>query len=380
MFKIFTKSRQLVRGLSDSFGQKYFDAIDKGKVLLQIYPKELDYSTYKNMFVSPQYITQGQPEIKSIEKLLLSPAHDIIARGGKRWRILLIPIFTEMISQRNIADTNSNKDILFLAALNELVHHSTLIIDDIQDGSLVRRGKPAIHVKYGLDASLNAAFMMMLSPLSKMNEYIPKQKLEIIRQICLDGIMGLYLGQTWDVNWAHLNYIPTENEYMISVGHRTGGIPKFTLKALCNLLDLDEKYYQMIPKLGEALGIGMQINNDVYDLYNSLDQTGKDIVGEDISDGKKTLLVLHSYSSNKNSSQSARLKTILEMKTKDPELVQEAISILKSTNSIEYAKKVGNELMLKTWDEIKPHFPDNQARRDMDALLDYHVNRLHKIT
>jgi geranylgeranyl diphosphate synthase, type I len=143
---------------------------------------------------------------------------------------------------------------------------------------------------------------------------------------------------------------------------------------------LEPKYHQMIPKLGEALGIGMQINNDVYDLYNSLDKTGKDIVGEDISDGKRTLLVLHSFSSNKNTSQTARLKAILEMKTKDPKLVQEAISILKDTKSIEYAKTVGNELMLKTWNEIKPHFPDNQARSDMDALLDYHVNRLHNLT
>jgi len=94
-----------------------------------------------------------------------------------------------------------------------------------------------------------------------------------------------------------------------------------------------------LPELGEALGIGMQINNDVYDLYNSLEQTGKDAIGEDITNGKKTLMVIHSIYKGKSKAKVERLKELISLKTKDPLLINEAINIMQENGSIDYASK-----------------------------------------
>ena len=61
------------------------------------------------------------------------------------------------------------------------------------------------------------------------------------------------------------------------------------------------------------------------------------IIGEDIHEGKRTLMVIHSYHKGKNRE---RLLEILNMKTKDEKLIKEAISILNDNGSINYAKKV----------------------------------------
>ncbi len=50
----------------------------------------------------------------------------------------------------------NTKLIYKLSLLLELPHSGSLIIDDIEDNSLKRRGASAIHLIYGIDNSINA--------------------------------------------------------------------------------------------------------------------------------------------------------------------------------------------------------------------------------
>jgi geranylgeranyl diphosphate synthase, type III len=38
-----------------------------------------------------------------------------------------------------------------------MLHNASLMIDDIEDGSTLRRGEPAAHVVYGVPLTINAA-------------------------------------------------------------------------------------------------------------------------------------------------------------------------------------------------------------------------------
>lgn len=52
-----------------------------------------------------------------------------------------------------------------IAALCEIIHNGTLVIDDIEDSSKVRRNKPCVHLLYGVDISLNAGNFMYFAPM-----------------------------------------------------------------------------------------------------------------------------------------------------------------------------------------------------------------------
>jgi geranylgeranyl pyrophosphate synthase len=75
---------------------------------------------------------------------LLELIYDLIDRGGKRWRPVLGMIYAECLG-RNVADaikmgSNEHDDILFACGLTEFVHNGSLMIDDVEDKSLMRRG------------------------------------------------------------------------------------------------------------------------------------------------------------------------------------------------------------------------------------------------
>jgi geranylgeranyl diphosphate synthase, type III len=77
--------------------------------------------------------------------------------------------------------------------------------------------------------------------------------------------------------------------------------------------------------------------------------------GEDIHEGKITLMVIHHLKHGSTSSKERLLK-ILKMKTSDPALIQEAIDILNQSHSLDYAKKRMYELVDEANKNLDQHF------------------------
>ena len=70
---------------------------------------------------------------------------------------------------RDCTDFENNKDIYFSCGLTEIVHNGSLMIDDIEDGSKMRRGELCSHKKFGVDVAVNAGNFMMISPMNKVS-------------------------------------------------------------------------------------------------------------------------------------------------------------------------------------------------------------------
>lgn len=63
-----------------------------------------------------------------------------------------------------------------IAALCEIVHNGTLLVDDIEDSSTVRRNKPCVHLLFGTDVAINAGNFMYYAPmlfLMRSGKYLP---------------------------------------------------------------------------------------------------------------------------------------------------------------------------------------------------------------
>lgn len=114
--------------------------------------------------------------MQSINKCIMDPIWDLLNRGGKRWRPSMGMLFAESFG-RDLKDFEKNKDIYYVCALTELIHNGTLIMDDLQDQSLKRRGSECIHLKYGVDVATNTANFMYYAPLVKIDKYVPSMRL-----------------------------------------------------------------------------------------------------------------------------------------------------------------------------------------------------------
>ena len=93
-----------------------------------------------------------------------------------------------------------NKAIPFVC-LPELLHNGTIIVDDVEDNSALRRGKPSTHLLVGIDVAVNAGnalyFLPLLSVLnaSKLNK---KTRL-MIYDLYVREMLNLSFGQATDI-------------------------------------------------------------------------------------------------------------------------------------------------------------------------------------
>ena len=85
-----------------------------------------------------------------------APARDLLNRGGKRWRPLFMLLCAELYGDWRLA--------VPLSPMVEIAHNGSLIVDDIEDASVQRRGEQAEHIKFGMDLALNAGNLMYFLP------------------------------------------------------------------------------------------------------------------------------------------------------------------------------------------------------------------------
>jgi geranylgeranyl pyrophosphate synthase len=69
-------------------------------------------------------------------------------------------------------DFERNNDILYACAITEIIHNGSLIADDLEDKSLMRRGKPCTYIKYGEDYAVNTSTLMYIAPIIPLDKYI----------------------------------------------------------------------------------------------------------------------------------------------------------------------------------------------------------------
>lgn len=82
----------------------------------------------------------------------------MLDRGGKRWRPALCFLIADLFN-------TSHSELYEVAATVELIHNATLIVDDIEDDSYVRRNDRCVHLKYGVDIAVNAGNFVYFAPL-----------------------------------------------------------------------------------------------------------------------------------------------------------------------------------------------------------------------
>ena len=88
-------------------------------------------------------------DMKTIGRSLVAPIREIVDRGGKSWRSYALLACVDVVKG------DSRKFVEWLA-IPELMHVGSLIVDDVQDRSTVRRGKPTVHVMFGEPLAVNA--------------------------------------------------------------------------------------------------------------------------------------------------------------------------------------------------------------------------------
>ncbi len=339
------------------------NAKEVDKEINKILPKEFDTSWFDSVFSETDYEYDCQSCTDAISKPILN----LLERGGKRWRPLLMKLSYFIVGGKNKQSINK------FSIIPELIHNGTLIIDDIEDCSELRRGKPCIHKIFGNDIAINAGNMLYYLPLLTLikDESLNSETKVKLYEIINEEMIKISFGQAMDIYWHNNNIIPTENQYLQMCAFKTGTLARMSAKLGTNLGNGTEKQINALGKFAESIGIAFQIQDDILNITNS--KWGKDF-GEDITEGKKSLIVIKTLE-QANEIDKKRLLKILNLKTKDKELIKEAINIIKKYSGIEDSKKVAEELVSKAWEKIDSELPDSDSKNKLKLFADFMIER-----
>ena len=240
----------------------------------------------------PRYLPREVPR-----NYLYDLAWDYPSRGGKRFRPALLLLSTAL------AGGDPRKALPSAVAL-ELFQNFALVHDDIEDGSLMRRGKPALHRQAGLPLALNAGDLLFALVYEALldNEALlgAAQALRVQREFA-QVFRRTFEGQAMDIGWISDNHVPDREAFQAMIVRKTGW---YSGRGPCQLGGLigggGPELLAALGDFGEALGIGFQLRDDLLNLTeDSAGQApsamgggyGKER-GGDIAEGKRTLIVL----------------------------------------------------------------------------------------
>ena len=294
------------------------------------------------VFVSREVLVA--PELAAT---LTRPGWDLVKRGGKRWRPLLM-----LLAAESVAGEIGGGACLPLTPLVEFPHNASLIHDDIEDNSDERRGKPAVHLIYGMDTALNGGSFMYFLPLAcletwaRNNGASPAVK-DRLWTVWAAHMRGLHLGQAMDIAWhRNFNSLPALDEYDRMCRLKTGYLARLATalgvySAGGDTIKEDQlnNVVSAFATAAEQLGVGFQILDDVKNLDTGIPGKKR---GDDIVEGKKSLpvlLYLHRYPEKRDFAARC-FSAARSMGTSAPE-VEEFIAALEMAGVLEEAREKG---------------------------------------
>ncbi|GLA05522.1 geranylgeranyl pyrophosphate synthase [Aspergillus niger] len=177
------------------------------------------------------------------------------------------------------------------------LHDSSLLLDDIQDNSELRRGRPTAYRVFGVAQTINAATHALTQAFEKA---VPLMKPGTSDGF-FDELRNLHVGQAMDLHWTRSGYRPSIAEYLEMNRLKTGAL--FCLAS--NLLYIQGSFPAEAIKQTDlsdlmiSLGQYFQARDDYINLASTKYQEQKGFA-QDLDEGKLSLPLIHLLTQSPN--------------------------------------------------------------------------------
>lgn len=255
------------------------------------------------------------------ENVLRGPYDYLVGHKGKEFRAMLINAFNTWLDV-------PRESLEVITNVVGMLHTASLLVDDIEDSSQLRRGIPVAHNIFGIPQTINSANYIYFVALQELQRLKNQKALTIFAE----ELINLHRGQGMDLYWRDSLTCPTEDDYLEMVGNKTGGLFRLGIK----LMQAESRSLTDCVPLINIVGLIFQIQDDYRNLRSQeySDQKG---LCEDLTEGKFSFPVIHSIRSAPGNLQ---LMNILKLKTDKPEVLRYAVDHMESTGSFEYTRQV----------------------------------------
>jgi octaprenyl-diphosphate synthase len=281
--------------------------------------------------------------------------------GGKRIR----PAVLLMASR--LGGYQGDRAILY-AAVVEFIHTATLVHDDIIDDSDLRRGRLAVHSRWGNDITVLLGDYLYIKSMALA---LTHDELDIIRQLC-DVTLRMIEGELYQLTKNGDADITEEQHFDImrrKTAYLFGGCAQ--IGGMLNKVSAERE--QALREYGFNLGMAFQLVDDLLDFTGNAEAVGKPI-GSDLREGKVTLPLIHLLQHETTGEASRIVREVIASREVTKETWHELLHLLKEHKSIDYAERKAEDFA-ETAKKPLYTFPASAERDALLALPDYVLSR-----
>uniref|UniRef100_A0A8C6E6T6 Geranylgeranyl pyrophosphate synthase n=1 Tax=Moschus moschiferus TaxID=68415 RepID=A0A8C6E6T6_MOSMO len=226
---------------------------------------------------------------ETVQRILLEPYKYLLQLPvkGKQVRTKLSQAFNHWLKV-------PEDKLQIIIEVTEMLHNASLLIDDIEDNSKLRRGFPVAHSIYGIPSVISSANYVYFLGLEKVLTLNHPDAVKLFTR----QLSELHQGQGLDIYWRDNYTCTTEEEYKAMVLQKTGGL--FGLAV--GLMQLFSDYKEDLKPLLDTLGLFFQIRNDYANLHSKEYSENKSFC-EDLTEGKFSFPTIHAIWSRPESTQ-----------------------------------------------------------------------------
>ena len=300
-----------------------------------------------------------QESMRSEVFLLDKITQFILKTKGKQIRPILVFLCAKLVGE--ITEKTHRG-----ASMIELIHTATLVHDDVVDESFKRRGFFSINALWKNKIAVLVGDYLLSKSVIISTENQDFDILAVIsktiREMSEGELLQLEKSRKLDI---------TEDVYYEVIRKKTA-----TLIAACCEVgvisnNVNVELAQKIRDFGTYTGIAFQIKDDLFD-YLKKNATGKP-VGIDIKEKKLTLPLIYAMNSVKKDERKYYFN-IVKNHSHETGKVNELMEFVKKSGGISYAEKVMLNYQKKAL-EILDDFPDNEAKKSLQLMLNYIIKR-----
>jgi len=337
------------------------------KNIEEFFPKTFDETTIQ--------IYAGKPtwnnDAAALTEMISKPVWELMLRKGKRWRPIFGIWMQEALGKPAV---NYERGV----CLSELIHSGSLIIDDIQDNSELRRGKPTLHLQYGLDVAINAGNTLYFLPSVELyhHKYLTDRQKLRIHEIMMNTFVQSHFGQTMDIYWSkelseenlkHWIEGDIESKILQMYDYKTASGPCGLTKIAAMLSETTELREITAIEFSRSFSVAFQLLDDIRNFSSSPKWTKTS--GEDITSGKLTYVIVKAIRAlgQKDSHRLIEIIGNSEFRS-EKDMHTEAISLIHKSGALESVKKEAEEMMNKGWDNFARNIPPSEAKIMLNML------------
>jgi octaprenyl-diphosphate synthase len=304
--------------------------------------------------VDREFARHVQSQVDLIPKI----GQYIQTSGGKRIRPAVL------LMAARLSGYQGDRAILY-AAVVEFIHTATLVHDDIIDDSDLRRGRLAVHSRWGNDVTVLLGDYLYIKSMALA---LTHDAIEIIRLLC-DVTLRMIEGELYQLTKngdaditedEHYEIIRRKTAYLFGGCAQIGGM----------LGKVKPEQEEALREYGFNLGIAFQLVDDLLDFTGDAAALGKP-VGGDLREGKMTLPLIHLRQQGVGTQ---IIRDIIGTRAVEAGQWAELLSILREHRSIEYAARCASDFAERAKKPLYA-FPPSAERDALLALPDYILSR-----